>query len=73
MGVRDINCSLERWQMGVKGLRRRMILAPTPRERERWYAILDEAHFRPGYSPDFNADEAIWAWARNAHPTLALV
>ena len=40
MGVRDISCSLERWQMGVKGLRRRMILAPTPRERERWYAIL---------------------------------
>ena len=26
--------------MGVKDLRRRMILAPTPRERERWYAIL---------------------------------
>ena len=25
--------------MGVKDLRRRMILAPTPRERERWYAI----------------------------------
>ena len=26
--------------MEVKDLRRRMILAPTPRERERWYAIL---------------------------------
>ena len=26
--------------MGVKDLWRRMILAPTPRERERWYAIL---------------------------------
>ena len=26
--------------MGVKDLRRRMILAPTPRERERWYAIV---------------------------------
>ena len=26
--------------MGEKNLRRRMILAPTPRERERWYAML---------------------------------
>ena len=25
---------------GIKDLRRRMILAPTPRERERWYALL---------------------------------
>ena len=40
MGVREIDWSLEQWQMGVKDLRRRMILAPTPRERERWYAIL---------------------------------
>ena len=40
MGVREIDCSLEQWQMEVKDLRRRMILAPTPRERERWYAIL---------------------------------
>ena len=40
MGVREIDQSLEQWQMGVKDLRRRMILAPTPRERERWYAIL---------------------------------
>ncbi len=39
MGVREIDRSLEQWQMGVKDLRRRMILAPTPRERERWYAI----------------------------------
>ena len=38
MGVREIGRSLEQWQMGVKNLRRRMILAPTPRER--WYAIL---------------------------------
>ena len=29
-----------RWQMDAKALRRRMILAPTPRERERWYAML---------------------------------
>ena len=40
MGVREIDGSLEQWQMGVKDLRRRMILAPMPRERERWYAIL---------------------------------
>ena len=39
MGVRDIDQSLEQWQMGTKDLRRRMILASTPRERERWYAI----------------------------------
>ena len=26
--------------MNAKDLHRRMILAPTPRERERWYAIL---------------------------------
>ena len=30
MGVREIDRSLEQWQMGVKDLRRRVILAPTP-------------------------------------------
>ena len=40
MGVRDMGRSLEQWQMGTKDLQRRMILAPTPRERERWYAML---------------------------------
>ena len=40
MSVREIDGSLEQWRMGVKDLRRRMILAPAPRERERWYAIL---------------------------------
>ena len=40
MGVREIDRSLEQWQLGVKDWRRRVILAPTPRERERWYAIL---------------------------------
>ena len=38
MGVREIDRSLEQWRMGVKDLRRRMVLAPTPRER--WYAML---------------------------------
>ena len=40
MGVREIGRLLEQWQMGAKDLQRRMILAPTPRERERWYAML---------------------------------
>ena len=39
MGVSDMDRFLEQWQMDAKALRRRMILAPTPRERERWYAI----------------------------------
>ena len=40
MGVREMDRYLEQWQMDAKALRRRMILAPTPRERERWYAML---------------------------------
>ena len=36
MSVREIEGFLEQWQMNAKDLRRRMILAPTPRER--WYA-----------------------------------
>ena len=40
MSVREIDRLLERWQMNVKDLRRQMILAPTPRELGRWYAIL---------------------------------
>ena len=40
MGVREIDRCLEQWQMKIKDLRRRMILAPTSRERERWYALL---------------------------------
>ena len=39
MGVREMDRFLEQWQMDAKALRRRMILAPTPRERERWNAI----------------------------------
>ena len=33
MGVRDMDRFLEQWQMDARALRRRMILAPTPRER----------------------------------------
>ena len=40
MGVREMDRFLEQWGLDAQALRRRMILAPTPRERERWYAIL---------------------------------
>ena len=33
--VREMDRFLEQWQMDAKALCRRMILAPTPRERER--------------------------------------
>ena len=33
MGVREIDWFLEQWEMNAKDLHRRMILAPTPRER----------------------------------------
>ena len=37
--VRQIDRFLEQWQMDARDLHRRLILAPTPRERERWHAI----------------------------------
>ena len=40
MGVREIDRSLEQWELGVNEVQRRVILAPTLRERERWHAIL---------------------------------
>jgi hypothetical protein len=39
MGVREIDQFLKQWQMDGRDLHRRLILAPTPRERERWHAI----------------------------------
>ena len=39
MGVRDMERFLQQWQMDSRDLRRRMILSPTPRERERWYSL----------------------------------
>ena len=39
MGVREIDQFLEQWQLDVRDLHRRMILAPTPGERELWHAI----------------------------------
>ena len=42
MSVRGIEGLLEQWEMGVKDVHRRVILAPTPRERalrQRWHAV----------------------------------
>ena len=39
MSVREIDQSLRRWEMNARDVHRRMILAPTPRERERWHAV----------------------------------
>ena len=39
IGVKEMERFLEQWEMDVKDLRMRLILAPTPRERERWYAL----------------------------------
>ena len=38
MSVKEIDQLLEQWEMNVRDLHRRVILAPTPRERERWHA-----------------------------------
>ena len=37
--VRQLDRFLEQWQMDARDLHRRLIPAPTPRERERWHAI----------------------------------
>ena len=39
MGVREIDRFLKQWQMDGRDLHRRLILAPTPRGRERWHAV----------------------------------
>ena len=36
---RYIDLILRQWEMDARGLHRRLILAPTPRERERWHAL----------------------------------
>jgi len=33
MGAREVDRSLEQWEMNAKDVHRRMILAPTPQER----------------------------------------
>ena len=40
MRVREIERSLEQWELGAKDAQREILFAPAPRERERWYAIL---------------------------------
>ena len=35
LGMGEIDRFLEQWEMDVPGVHRRLILAPTPRERER--------------------------------------
>ena len=37
--MRGIRPDLEGWQLDLAGVRSRMYLAPTPRERERWHAL----------------------------------
>ena len=37
--MRDIEQLLERRQLDIGEVRRRMYRAPTPRERERWHAL----------------------------------
>ena len=39
VSIRQIDRFLELWQMDARYLHRRLILAPTPRELERWHAI----------------------------------
>ncbi len=39
MSVKEIDQLLEQWEMNVRDLHRRVILAPTPRERERWHSV----------------------------------
>ena len=54
MGVREMGRFLEQWQMDARDLHRRMILAPTPRERERPLAV-DARVDRLGYSRGIGA------------------
>ena len=39
LGMGEIDRFLEQWEMDAPGVHQRLILAPTPRERERWHAI----------------------------------
>ena len=56
MGGSDMDGYLEQWQMNAKDLRRREYL----RKSGLGLGLVN----LPGYSPDFNGDEAIWGWAR---------
>ena len=52
LSVREMERFLEQWQMDARDLRRRMIRSPTPRERERWYALL----LSPGWTASATAE-----------------
>ena len=39
MSVGEMEQYLEQWDMAVEDVPRRLILAPTPRERERWHVV----------------------------------
>ena len=39
MSVREIDRLLERWEMNVRDLHRRMTLASMPRDWKRWHAL----------------------------------
>ena len=54
MGGSDMDGYLEQWQLNAKDLRWREYL------RKSGLGVVN----LPGYSPDFNGDEAIWGWAR---------
>ena len=58
MGVREIERFLEQWQMEARDLRRRMIVAPTPRER--WCAMLMPAQ-------GWTASTTAYALERDSH------
>ena len=60
MGVREVNRLLEQWKMNARNLPLWMILALTPRKRERWHALwlLDQ-----GWTTSATAD----AWERDPH------
>ena len=53
MGAREIHRDLEQWEMDAKDVRRRMILAPTPREMYtlRLCGRKKTSGFRPSTSP----------------------
>ena len=54
MGVREMERFLEQWEMGVKDVHRRLILAPTPRERALRQA--QELARRPAAGPRLDSD-----------------
>ncbi len=66
MGVREIDQFLKQWQMDGRDLHRRLILAPTPRERERRHDIwlLTQGWTASGTAQALGRDpHAIGRWA----------